>query len=102
MVGCSSRDWTFTDFITSGFSSASNTIYKIGAENQRWERCDYQWYKRYDTGWVVKYYDVYVQAGSQGPFMNCTTDHLYESDTFHNWYDPGKGINEFRHSVDGP
>lgn len=102
MCRYSTRDWTFSTFKGHGYSTAAALLYKLGTENIISEKCDGTWYKLQDTGWVVSYNASFRDAQTESGFRTCTYEHLYISESWHNYYDPGRGINRFEYSSDGP
>ncbi len=102
MCRYTTRDWTFSTFKGHGYSTAGALLYKIGTENIISEKCDGKWYKLQDTGWIVSFNTAFRDALTESGFRTCTYEHLYISESWHNYYDPPRGINRFEYSADGP
>lgn len=96
------REWTMYTLKGKGFTTASTQLYKVATENIISEKCDGNWYQILDSGWVDNYNAAYGDASTEGGFRSCTYEHLYLSESWHNYYDPSRGINLFRYSADGP
>jgi len=99
---CSTRNWTFNQFLSAGSTTSSPSIYKIAVDNEMKEYCDGTWYVLGRTGWITKYNASSVTATNASYFRTCNNTHLYFTDSWHNMYDPNRGINRFEYSTDGP